>query len=76
MILAMRLPIIQTGKHAERLRSVGSSSGDETGSDSMKYWEAIADKLHAACARLAVLPGRLLLVPLRIAAHLSSRSVI
>jgi hypothetical protein len=24
------------------------SSGDENGSDSMKYWEVVADKLHAA----------------------------
>ena len=31
---------------------------------------------HAGCARLAVLPGRLLLMRLRIAAHRSSRSVI
>src|SRR5438105_8505801 len=29
-------------KHAERLRGVGNSSGDENGSDSMKYWEIIA----------------------------------
>ena len=35
-------------KHADRLRGVGNSSGDENGSDSMKYWEVIADKLHAA----------------------------
>src|SRR4029077_12430178 len=34
-------------KHAERLRGVGNSSGDENGSDSMKYWEIIADRLHA-----------------------------
>ena len=27
-------------KHAERLRGVGNSSGDENGSDSMKYWES------------------------------------
>jgi hypothetical protein len=27
---------------------VGNSSGDENGSDSIKYWEVIADKLHAA----------------------------
>jgi hypothetical protein len=26
---------------------VGNSSGDENGSDSMKYWEIIADRLHA-----------------------------
>jgi len=26
---------------------VGNSSGDENGSDSMKYWETIADQLHA-----------------------------
>jgi hypothetical protein len=32
---------------AERLRGVGNSSGDENGSDSMKYWETIADQLHA-----------------------------
>src|SRR5205814_1888611 len=31
---------------------------------------------HAGCARLAVLPGRLLLKRLRIAAHLCSRSLI
>ena len=31
---------------------------------------------HAGCARLAVLPGRLLLMRRRIAAHRSSRSVI
>jgi hypothetical protein len=35
-------------KHAERLRGVGNSSGDENGSNSMKYWEIIADKLSAA----------------------------
>jgi len=35
-------------KHAERLRGVGNSSGDENGSDSMKYWEIIADKLSVA----------------------------
>ena len=33
---------------AERLRCVGNSSGDETGSDSMKYWEIIADNLSKA----------------------------
>jgi len=33
-------------KHAEGLRGVGNSSGDENGSDSMKYWEIIADRLH------------------------------
>jgi hypothetical protein len=27
---------------------VGNSSGDENGSDSMKYWEIVADKLSAA----------------------------
>jgi hypothetical protein len=27
---------------------MGNSSGDENGRDSMKYWEIIADKLHAA----------------------------
>jgi hypothetical protein len=27
---------------------VGNSSGDENGSSSMKYWEIIADRLHAA----------------------------
>jgi hypothetical protein len=27
-------------KHAEKLRGVGNSSGDENGSDSMKYWES------------------------------------
>jgi hypothetical protein len=32
---------------AERLRGVGNSSGDENGRDSMKYWEIIADRLHA-----------------------------
>ena len=32
---------------SERLRGVGNSSGDENGSDSMKYWEIIADRLHA-----------------------------
>ena len=26
---------------------MGNSSGDENGSDSMKYWEMIADQLHA-----------------------------
>ena len=26
---------------------MGNSSGDENGSDSMKYWEIIADRLHA-----------------------------
>jgi hypothetical protein len=26
---------------------VGNSSGDENGSGSMKYWEIIADRLHA-----------------------------
>src|SRR5881275_722992 len=30
-----------------RLRGVGNSSGDENGSNSMKYWEIIADRLHA-----------------------------
>src|SRR5438105_10876746 len=35
-------------KHAERLRGVGNSSGDENGSNSMKYWEIVADKLSAA----------------------------
>src|SRR5438477_6544357 len=30
-----------------RLRGVGNSSGDENGSDSMKYWEIIADRLHS-----------------------------
>jgi hypothetical protein len=44
----MRPPTIQTGKDAERLRGVGNSSGDETGSNSMKYWEIVADKLTAA----------------------------
>src|SRR5207302_10119435 len=34
-------------KHAEGLRGVGNSPGDENGSDSMKYWEIIADRLHA-----------------------------
>src|SRR4029450_9033756 len=34
-------------KHAERLRGVGNPSGDENGRDSMKYWEMIADRLHA-----------------------------
>src|SRR5207237_8644380 len=34
-------------KHAERLLGVGNSSGDEIGSNSMKYWEIIADRLHA-----------------------------
>jgi hypothetical protein len=29
------------------LRGVGNSSGDENGSDSMKYREIIADRLHA-----------------------------
>src|SRR5256885_10511046 len=47
MILAMRPPIIQTGDTRRRLRGVGNSSGDENGSDSMKYWEIIADRLHA-----------------------------
>jgi hypothetical protein len=27
---------------------VGNSSGDENGSNSMKYWEIVADKLHSA----------------------------
>jgi hypothetical protein len=48
MILAMRLPNIQPEKHAERLRGVGNSSGDENGSDSMKYWKVIGEKLSAA----------------------------
>ena len=48
MILAMRLPIIQTGEVLRRVRGLGNSSGDENGSDSMKYWEIIADKLRAA----------------------------
>ena len=26
---------------------MGNSSGDENGSDSMKYWEIVADRLHA-----------------------------
>ena len=33
---------------AERLRCVGNSSGDETGSDPMKQWEIIADNLSKA----------------------------
>jgi hypothetical protein len=32
----------------ERLRGVGNSSGDENGSDSMKYWELVADNLKKA----------------------------
>ena len=37
-------------KHAERLRGVGDSSGDENGSDSMNYWEVIADNLSKAAS--------------------------
>jgi hypothetical protein len=33
------------GKYGRRC--VGNSSGDENGSNSMKYWEIIADRLHA-----------------------------
>jgi hypothetical protein len=36
-------------KHAERLRGLGDSSGDENGSDAMKRdWEIIADNLSKA----------------------------
>ena len=35
-------------KDAERLRGLGNSSGDENGSDSMKYWEIIAENLSQA----------------------------
>ena len=35
-------------KHTKKLRGVGNSSGDETGSGSMKYGKFIADKLIAA----------------------------
>src|SRR5438132_4869399 len=49
MILAMRLTIIQTAEARRKVtRGVGNSSGDENGSDSIKYWEIIADRLHAA----------------------------
>ena len=48
MILATRLPIIQTAEGPERLRGLGDSSGDENGSDAMKYWEIIADNLSKA----------------------------
>ena len=44
----MRLPIIQTAEVLRKVTRVGNSSGDENGSDSMKYWEVIADKLHPA----------------------------
>src|SRR6267378_2624084 len=47
MILACACRSFKPAKHAERLRGVGNSSGDENGSDSMKYWEIIADRLHA-----------------------------
>src|ERR1700756_2071535 len=46
-ILAMHLPIIQTGEARQKVTRCGNSSGDENGSDSMKYWEIIADRLHA-----------------------------
>jgi hypothetical protein len=35
-------------KHAERLRGLGDSSGDEDGSDAMKDWEIIPDNLSKA----------------------------
>jgi hypothetical protein len=35
-------------KHAERLRGLGDSSGDEDGSDAMKRWEIVADNLKKA----------------------------
>jgi hypothetical protein len=35
-------------QHGERLRRLENSSGDENGSDSMKYWEIIADNLSKA----------------------------
>jgi hypothetical protein len=43
-----RLPAEQKwyATFAERLRSVGNSSGDEIGSRAMKHWEIIADNLH------------------------------
>jgi hypothetical protein len=31
-------------KYAERLRGLGNPPGDENGSDSMNYWEIVADK--------------------------------
>jgi hypothetical protein len=34
--------------HAEKLRGVGNSSGDENGSNSMKYWEIMAVNLGKA----------------------------
>ena len=44
----MRLPIIQTEEARRKITRCGKfSSGDENGSDSMKYWEIIADRLHA-----------------------------
>ena len=48
MILAMRLPIIRTEEARRKVTRCGKfSSGDENGSDSVKYWEIIADRLHA-----------------------------
>jgi hypothetical protein len=40
--------LVARRKDAERLRGVGNSSGDENGSDPMKYWEIIADNLSKA----------------------------
>ena len=44
----MRCRSFKPEKYSERVRGVGNSSGDETGSDSMKYWEIVAGKLSAA----------------------------
>src|SRR5438445_9459069 len=45
---ALKIRSFKPEAHAERLRGVGNSSGDENGSNSMKYWEIVADRLHAA----------------------------
>jgi hypothetical protein len=46
--LASMPSLFKPEKHAERLRGVGNSSGNENRSYSMKYWEVTADKLSAA----------------------------
>jgi hypothetical protein len=48
MILPTRLQIIQTDDIRRKITPCGNSSGDETGSDSVKYWEIVADNLSKA----------------------------
>jgi len=45
---ALKIRSFKPEAHAERLRGVGNSSGDENGSNSMKYWEIVADNLSKA----------------------------